>query len=181
MLLYIIRHGDPHYPTDSLTERGILQAEAGGKRLAAAGIDKVEGLAVPLDRPDKPVARHAALVVDDILLQGIKKRDRTEDQSGQDKQKYGQGHVEFPTAPVYVPGTVRHDFPSGAVRAIPQRVFVQPSSSMTWAMRRACRSLPEKELESQVSRMRLASSMPRVRPPRQRMFASLCSRDMAAE
>lgn len=41
MLLYIIRHGDPHYPTDSLTERGVLQAEAVGKRLAAAGIDKV--------------------------------------------------------------------------------------------------------------------------------------------
>ena len=41
MLLYIIRHGDPHYPTDSLTERGVLQAEAVGKRLAAAGIHKV--------------------------------------------------------------------------------------------------------------------------------------------
>ena len=41
MPLYIIRHGDPHYPTDSLTERGVLQAEAVGKRLAAAGIDKV--------------------------------------------------------------------------------------------------------------------------------------------
>lgn len=41
MLLYIIRHGEPDYVTDSLTERGILQAEAVGKRLAAAGIDKV--------------------------------------------------------------------------------------------------------------------------------------------
>ena len=41
MLLYIIRHGDPHYPTDSLTERGVLQAEAVGKRLAAAGITQV--------------------------------------------------------------------------------------------------------------------------------------------
>ena len=41
MLLYIIRHGDPDYETDSLTERGIAQAEAVGKRLAASGIDRV--------------------------------------------------------------------------------------------------------------------------------------------
>lgn len=41
MLLYIIRHGDPIYVTDTLTERGRLQAEAVGKRLASAGIDRV--------------------------------------------------------------------------------------------------------------------------------------------
>ncbi len=41
MLLYIIRHGDPIYVTDSLTERGKLQAEAVGKRLAASGIDRI--------------------------------------------------------------------------------------------------------------------------------------------
>ena len=41
MLLYIIRHGDPDYATDSLTERGWAQAEAVGKRLAASGIDRV--------------------------------------------------------------------------------------------------------------------------------------------
>ena len=34
MLLYIIRHGDPDYATDSLTERGKLQAEAVGKRMS---------------------------------------------------------------------------------------------------------------------------------------------------
>ena len=39
MLLYIIRHGDPIYTTDTLTERGKMQAEAVGKRLAASGID----------------------------------------------------------------------------------------------------------------------------------------------
>ena len=33
MLLYIVRHGDPIYETDSLTERGKLQAEAVGKRM----------------------------------------------------------------------------------------------------------------------------------------------------
>lgn len=41
MLLYIVRHGDPIYETDSLTEKGKLQAEAVGKRLAAAGIDRI--------------------------------------------------------------------------------------------------------------------------------------------
>ena len=41
MLLYIIRHGDPDYTTDSLTPKGILQAEAVGKRLYEAGINKI--------------------------------------------------------------------------------------------------------------------------------------------
>ncbi|MBQ7897626.1 MAG: histidine phosphatase family protein [Clostridia bacterium] len=41
MLLYIIRHGDPDYTTDTLTERGLLQAEAVGKRLEKAGIDEI--------------------------------------------------------------------------------------------------------------------------------------------
>ena len=41
MLLYIVRHGDPIYETDSLTERGRLQAEAVGKRIAAAGVNKI--------------------------------------------------------------------------------------------------------------------------------------------
>lgn len=41
MLLYIIRHGDPDYSTDSLTPRGILQAEAVGKRVFDAKIDRI--------------------------------------------------------------------------------------------------------------------------------------------
>lgn len=41
MLLYIIRHGDPDYKNDCLTEKGLLQAEAVGKRMAAAGIDRI--------------------------------------------------------------------------------------------------------------------------------------------
>lgn len=41
MLLYIIRHGDPIYETDSLTERGKMQAEAVGKRIADSKIDRV--------------------------------------------------------------------------------------------------------------------------------------------
>ena len=41
MLLYIIRHGDPIYETDSLTERGKLQAEAVAKRLVSSGINRI--------------------------------------------------------------------------------------------------------------------------------------------
>ena len=41
MLLYIIRHGDPIYETDSLTPRGKLQAEAVGKRMFDAKIDRI--------------------------------------------------------------------------------------------------------------------------------------------
>ena len=41
MLLYIVRHGDPNYALDCLTERGKLQAEAVGKRIAAAKVDRI--------------------------------------------------------------------------------------------------------------------------------------------
>ncbi|MBR7185248.1 MAG: histidine phosphatase family protein [Clostridia bacterium] len=41
MLLYIIRHGDPDYPTDTLTLRGMFQAEAVGRRIAASKIDRI--------------------------------------------------------------------------------------------------------------------------------------------
>lgn len=41
MVLYIVRHGDPDYVTDSLTERGKLQAEAVGKRIFDSGIDQI--------------------------------------------------------------------------------------------------------------------------------------------
>ncbi len=41
MLLYIIRHGEPDYTTDTLTERRILQAEAVGKRIADSKIDMI--------------------------------------------------------------------------------------------------------------------------------------------
>ena len=41
MLLYIVRHGDPDYETDSLTKRGLLQAEAVGKRIKDSGINQI--------------------------------------------------------------------------------------------------------------------------------------------
>lgn len=41
MLLYIVRHGDPDYETDTLTKRGEAQAEAVGKRLFDSGINRI--------------------------------------------------------------------------------------------------------------------------------------------
>lgn len=41
MLLYIVRHGEPNYTTDTLTERGWQQAEAVGKRMKDAGIQHI--------------------------------------------------------------------------------------------------------------------------------------------
>lgn len=41
MLLYIVRHGEPDYSTDTLTERGKRQAEAVGKRLYDSKINRI--------------------------------------------------------------------------------------------------------------------------------------------
>ena len=41
MLLYYVRHGDPIYNPDSLTEQGHAQAAALSKRLSALGFDKI--------------------------------------------------------------------------------------------------------------------------------------------
>ena len=41
MLLYIIRHGDPNYEKDTVTELGQMQSEALARRLAVNGIDKI--------------------------------------------------------------------------------------------------------------------------------------------
>ena len=41
MLLYIIRHGEPDYKTDTLLPRGRLQAEAVAERMRRVGIDRV--------------------------------------------------------------------------------------------------------------------------------------------
>ena len=41
MLLYIVRHGDPDYVTDTLTERGKIQAEAVANRMRDSKIDRV--------------------------------------------------------------------------------------------------------------------------------------------
>ena len=41
MLLYIIRHGDPIYDPDSLTEKGKQQAQALARRLSTHGLNKI--------------------------------------------------------------------------------------------------------------------------------------------
>lgn len=41
MLLYIIRHGDPIYDPDSLTEKGKQQAQALARRLSTHGLDEI--------------------------------------------------------------------------------------------------------------------------------------------
>lgn len=41
MLLYIIRHGEPDYATDSLTENGVKQAKALSDRLCTHGLDEI--------------------------------------------------------------------------------------------------------------------------------------------
>ena len=48
MLLYLIRHGEPDYVTDTLTETGRRQAELAAERLAESGIDEVH--ASPMGR-----------------------------------------------------------------------------------------------------------------------------------
>ena len=54
MILYIVRHGDPDYKTDTLTERGKIQAELVGKRLHEVGIDRV--FSSPLGRAKETAA-----------------------------------------------------------------------------------------------------------------------------
>jgi probable phosphoglycerate mutase len=41
MLLYIIRHGDPDYTTDTLTDKGKKQADKLAERLSAHGFDEI--------------------------------------------------------------------------------------------------------------------------------------------
>lgn len=60
MLLYVIRHGDPIYDPDSLTEKGHLQAKALAKRLSVHGLDRV--FVSPLQR-----ARQTAQPTCDLL------------------------------------------------------------------------------------------------------------------
>jgi|SRR5579864_2071427 len=57
MRLHIIRHAEPAYPDDALTERGHEQARALAGRLAAAGLDRV--YSSPLQRA-RETARYTA-------------------------------------------------------------------------------------------------------------------------
>lgn len=67
MLLYIVRHGDPNYKDDCLTERGVLQAEAVGKRIAASGINVI--YSSPMGRARQTAEPSARLLGLDINIE----------------------------------------------------------------------------------------------------------------
>ena len=67
MLLYIIRHGDPDYKNDCLTERGRAQAEAVGKRIAASGINEI--YSSPMGRARETAEPAARLLGLDIKIE----------------------------------------------------------------------------------------------------------------
>ena len=64
MILYIIRHGQPDYATDCLTELGWKQAEAVGRRMAKTGINRI--FASPMGRAQQtatPASRLLGLTI----------------------------------------------------------------------------------------------------------------------
>lgn len=65
MILYIVRHGDPIYNPDSLTPKGLRQAEAVGKRLAVFGLDEI--YASPLKRAQQTAAPAAEMLKKEII------------------------------------------------------------------------------------------------------------------
>lgn len=67
MFLYIIRHGEPDYATDTLTERGQKQAEAVGLRLCRAGINKI--YSSPLGRARQTAEPAARLLGLDVTVE----------------------------------------------------------------------------------------------------------------
>ncbi len=67
MLLYIIRHGDPIYSPDSLTELGKIQAASVAKRLSAHGIDKI--FSSPLKRAIQTAEPTSILTKKEIMIE----------------------------------------------------------------------------------------------------------------
>lgn len=68
MLLYYVRHGDPIYNPDSLTELGHRQAEAVAKRLAAHDIDEIyassSNRAILTSKPTCEILKKQATILD---------------------------------------------------------------------------------------------------------------------
>ena len=58
MFFYIVRHGEPDYSTDTLTELGQQQAEAVSVRMAESGIEEI--YASPMGRARQTAAPTAA-------------------------------------------------------------------------------------------------------------------------
>ena len=68
MLLFFLRHGDPIYDPDSLTELGRRQAEALGRRLAAYGLDRIfvstSNRAIETARPTCELLKQSPVMAD---------------------------------------------------------------------------------------------------------------------
>ena len=68
MLFYYVRHGDPDYANDSLTQLGKRQAEALAKRLSAHGLDEIyvssSGRAIETARPTFEILKIEPKVLD---------------------------------------------------------------------------------------------------------------------
>ncbi len=67
MYLYIIRHGDPDYVTDTLTERGKKQAEAVAPRMRDSKIDKI--YSSPMGRARETAEPTARLLGLDVTVE----------------------------------------------------------------------------------------------------------------
>ena len=63
MRLLIIRHGDPDYAKDSLTEKGKLQAQALAKRLAVHGLDRIYASPISGPRVREALADYGGTVI----------------------------------------------------------------------------------------------------------------------
>ena len=61
MRIFIIRHGDPYYPTDSLTDKGRREAELLGRRLAGEHI--THAYVSPLGRAKLPASEKSSRLV----------------------------------------------------------------------------------------------------------------------
>jgi broad specificity phosphatase PhoE len=73
--LYLIRHADPDYPNNTITEAGHLEAQALAKRLASLGVDRL--YSSPLGR-----ARHTLQYTADLVKMEAVIEDWTQELSG---------------------------------------------------------------------------------------------------
>ena len=89
MLLYIIRHGEPVYNPNGLTQMGQEQAEAIAKRLSLHGIDKI--YASPLKRARMTAEPLAKLLNKEVIIEEFMCEEKAgesfcvKDEKGEDK------------------------------------------------------------------------------------------------
>ncbi len=94
MLLYVIRHAEPIYEPDSLTEKGHLQAEALGKRLSVNGLDKI--FSSPMNRAlqtAKPICER--LGIEPEILPWASEAEASKDFGFHDPENHGYWSWSF--------------------------------------------------------------------------------------